>query len=109
MAKKNFSSGLVYSTNKELMKEEEAGSDELVEPGQQSLTVKLDKKQSGGKVVTLVEGFNGTGIDALGKQLKSFCGTGGSVKDGIIIVQGDNREKILQWLLKNGYSRSRKS
>lgn len=107
MAKKNFSSGLVYSTNKDLMKEEESGSDELIDPGQQSLMVKLDKKQRGGKVVTLVEGFEGGGIDALGKQLKSFCGTGGSVKDGLIIVQGDNREKILQWLLKNKYSKSR--
>ena len=109
MAKRNFSSGLVYSTNKDLMKNEERDKDVHIAPGQQHLLVKLDKKQRGGKVVTLIEGFEGAGIDDLGKQLKSYCGTGGSVKEGLIIVQGDNREKILQWLHKNNFTKAQKA
>ena len=57
-----------------------------------------------------MDGFVGKEEDAaeLGKKLKSFCGTGGSAKDGEIIVQGDQREKVLQWLVKNGYKQARK-
>jgi translation initiation factor 1 len=73
--------------------------------------VKLETKHRAGKTVTLVDGFVGTDEDAekLGKQLKNQCGTGGSVKDGEIIVQGDHREKVLQFLLKNGYSKTKKA
>jgi len=77
---------------------------------QEKLKVKLEKKHRGGKAVTLIEGFFGKEEDlqTLGKALKNFCGTGGSVKDGEIIIQGDQREKILQWLIKNDYKNSRK-
>jgi translation initiation factor 1 len=99
--------GIIFSTDPGFRLEEEAPSEQkTLSPEQQELRVKLDKKQRAGKVVTLVEGFAGSldDLGELGKKLKAFCGTGGSVKDGLIIVQGDQREKIRQWLLKNGYS-----
>ncbi len=77
---------------------------------QQKLKIRLETKHRGGKTVSLIEGFIGTGgdLEDLGKKLKNFCGTGGSAKDGEIIVQGDQREKILQWLLKNGYKQTKR-
>jgi len=113
MSKKKIQSlgGLVYSTDPEFkLPDEIAEEQETIEPAQQKLKIRLDAKHRAGKAVTLVEGFIGPTADLedLGKKLKSFCGTGGSVKDGEIIVQGDNREKILQWLQKNGYKSSKK-
>jgi translation initiation factor 1 len=113
MSKKKIQSlgGLVYSTDPNFkLPEEEGGEQETIEPSQQKLKIRLDTKHRAGKAVTLVEGFVGTIADMedLGKKLKSFCGTGGSVKEGEIIVQGDNRDKVLQWLLKNGYKQSKK-
>lgn len=79
-------------------------------PAQQKLKIRLDTKHRAGKSVTLVEGFAGIEeeLQKLGKELKNFCGTGGSIKNNEIIIQGDHREKILQWLLKVGYKQSRK-
>ena len=113
MSKKKISSfgGLVYSTDPDFkLPEEESAAEETIDAAQQKIKIRLDKKHRAGKAVTLVEGFIGTlpDMEELGKKLKSFCGTGGSVKDGEIIVQGDNRDKILQWLLKNGYKLSKK-
>ena len=113
MAKKkiNSFSRLVYSTDPNFkLPDENFEEQETIEPSQQKLKIRLDTKHRAGKVVTLVEGLIGTlaDLEELGKKLKSFCGTGGSVKDGEIIVQGDNREKILQWLQKNGYKLSKK-
>ncbi|MGG9971236.1 translation initiation factor [Ferruginibacter sp. SUN002] len=113
MAAKKINSlgGLVYSTdpNFKPSSEQEEEQESLL-PAQQKLKVRLDTKHRAGKAVTLIDNFIGTTADAeeLGKKLKSFCGTGGSVKDGEIIVQGDNRDKVLQWLLKNGYQQTRK-
>lgn len=109
MSKKNKSDkhGFVYSTDPNFRFEEERPeAAETLPPQQQKLKVKLETKHRGGKAVTLVEGFVGTEEDLqdLGKKLKNFCGTGGSAKDGEIIIQGDQREKVLQWLQKAGYS-----
>ena len=104
-------SGLVYSTDPNFkLPDENFEEQETIAPSEQKLKIRLDTKHRAGKAVTLVEGFVGTTADMeeLGKKLKSFCGTGGSVKDGEIIVQGDNREKILQWLQKNGYKNAKK-
>lgn len=114
MAKSKFNSlgGLVYSTDPNFKPGIEENKDEpTLPPAHQKLRVRLDTKHRAGKAVTLVEGFIGTSTDVeeLGKKLKAFCGTGGSVKDGDMIVQGDNRDKVLQWLLKNGFSSSKKS
>lgn len=113
MSKKNKSDkhGFVYSTDPNFRFEhQEESAAETLPPQQQKLKVRLDTKQRGGKTVTLVEGFAGPDEDlqTLGKSLKNFCGTGGAAKDGEIIVQGDQREKVLQWLLKNGYKNSKK-
>jgi translation initiation factor 1 len=107
----NSFGGLVYSTDPNFkIAEENNGVTETLLPAQQKLKILLDKKQRAGKSVTLVTGFVGaaTDMEELGKKLKTFCGTGGSVKDGEIIVQGDNRDKVLQWLQKNGYTSSKK-
>jgi len=113
MAKKNNSdkNGFVFSTDPNFRFEpEEHEITETLAPAQQPLRILLDKKQRAGKAVTLVTGFIGNeeDLEKLGKQLKNFCGTGGSVKDHEVLVQGDQRDKVLQWLLKNGYGKSRK-
>lgn len=107
----NSLGGLVYSTDPNFKPYEESKDEEAtLLPAQQKIKVRLDKKHRAGKAVTLVEGFIGkeTDMEELGKKLKTYCGTGGSVKDGEIIVQGDNRDKVLQWLQKNGYTGARK-
>ena len=112
MSKKNKpdNRGFVYSTDPAFSFEEDKENIDTLPVAQQKLKVRLDTKHRAGKAVTLVEGFVGQeqDLEDLGKKLKSFCGTGGSAKDGEIIVQGDQREKVLQWLLKNGYSKTKK-
>lgn len=112
MSKKNKADnrGFVYSTDPDFKFEETGGQAETLPAAQQKLRIRLDTKQRAGKAVTLIEGFSGNDEDLqeLGKKLKTFCGTGGSAKDGEIIVQGDHRDKVLQWLLKQGYKFAKK-
>jgi translation initiation factor 1 len=105
-----LSSGMVYSTDPNFSLSEPETSVETPEPAEQQLRIRYDTKHRAGKAVSLVTGFVGaaTDIDALGKALKTYCGTGGSVKDGEVILQGDHRDKLLQWCLKNGYTRTKK-
>lgn len=104
--KRSNPDGIVYSTDPNFTpQQDEPEQEETLAPAKQQLRVKLDTKQRAGKVVTLVEGFIGKeeDIEKLGKELKTKCGTGGSVKDGLILIQGDYKEKVLKWLLDWGY------
>ena len=105
MSKKNNKGGIIFSTNPDYSYEEEDQSEETLSPAQQNLKVWLDKKQRKGKVVTLITGFIGSADDLkeLEKKLKNSCGSGGSSKDGEILIQGDHRDKILAYLIANGY------
>ena len=107
MAKKKFPhpGGIVFSTDPHFSFPEGNQEMETLHPEQQRLRVKLDTRQRAGKVVTLVEGFQGkpSDLEVLGKELKSKCGTGGTVKDGIILIQGSYLEKVRQFLKQKGY------
>jgi translation initiation factor 1 len=98
--------GIVYSTDPSFAYEEQSSKENNTLPvNQQMLYVWLESKGRNGKTVTLIKGFKGKGADLeeLSGHLKKFCGTGGSVKDGEIIVQGDFREKILGYLAAKGF------
>lgn len=107
MAKNNQKTvgNIVYSTNKNLDFSLPEEQEVTLPPQQQNLKILLSKKGRGGKTATLITGFVGSDSDreALGKVLKSRCGVGGTVKDGEILIQGDHREKVLEYLLKEGY------
>ena len=102
--------GMVYSTNPDFSFETE--EDECVDTlpkNQQKLRVSIERKNRGGKTVTLITGFVGTDDDLkdLGKFLKGKCGVGGAVKDGEILIQGDFKERIIELLKQDGYSNTK--
>ena len=104
--KNQTESTLVYSTNKDWApSSNEIEEEDTLAPNLQKLKIKLDTKQRAGKVVTLIEGFKGKTIDAetLGKMLKTKCGTGCSVKENIILIQGDYKNKVIDRLTKLQY------
>jgi translation initiation factor 1 len=101
---------LVYSTNPDVhVSENEEPAVETLAPERQKLRVSIERHHRGGKTVTLVRGFIGSDDDLqdLAKQLKTKCGTGGSAKDGEIIIQGENKEKVVDLLLKLGYKNTK--
>ncbi|MDD2437533.1 MAG: translation initiation factor [Massilibacteroides sp.] len=102
--------GVMYSTDPNFQYNKENEEEQETLPAEkQLLRISLDKRNRGGKIVTLITGFAGTSEDltTLGKLLKMKCGVGGSNKDGEIIIQGDLRQKVLEILRKEGYIKCR--
>jgi len=98
--------GVLYSTNPDFQYEtDEEPEVDTLPKAKQKLYIALDKRNRGGKIVTLITGFQGTAADLkeLEKLLKVKCGVGGSSKDGEIIIQGDFRQKIAEILQTEGY------
>ncbi|MBN2779271.1 MAG: translation initiation factor [Bacteroidales bacterium] len=98
--------GVVYSTNQDFEYDtNEIEEAETLEPQEQNLKVFIDRKQRKGKSVTIISGFVGKDDDLneLAKMIKTKCGTGGSAKDGEIIIQGEMITKISEFLTKNNY------
>ena len=91
---------VVYSTNPNFEYEEEFDEVSSIPFSEQNLYVLVDRKNRGGKTVTLIKGFTGSDEDAsdLAKKLKQKCGVGGGFKQGEIYVQGDHRNKVQQFL-----------
>ena len=100
---------LVYSTNPDYIQPSEEISKPTLDPAEQMLRIILETKHRAGKTVTIVYGFEGADADleALGKALKNYCGTGGAVKDGEIIIQGDHRQKVFQYLKQKGFTKAK--
>lgn len=110
MGKKDKRTGVVFSTNPDFNYQYESAEEAAtLPPQQQKLRVQIDRKQRKGKAVTLVTGFVGSDADLqeLGKYLKSKCGVGGAAKDGEIMVQGEQRDKVVALLLEKGYSQTK--
>lgn len=102
--------GVVYSTNPDFKYETPAEEEaETLPPERQKLLVGIDRRNRGGKQVTLVSGFVGRQEDlsALAKTLKTHCGVGGAAKEGEILIQGDFRDRVVQLLLAMGYKANR--
>lgn len=102
--KKRPTGGMVYSTNKATKVVNVVREKATLPPAQQDLRIHLDRLK-GNKMVTRVAGFIGSGSDLedLGRMLKSRCGVGGNTKDGLVLIQGDHRDKVLELLEKAGY------
>ena len=112
MSKTKGGGGLVFSTNRSYLADQlkaALGDAETAVPEAQRLTVRRDAVRRRGKIVTLVEGFEGgeSDLSDLGKRLKQACGAGGSAKEGEILIQGDVAEKVLGLLIEWGYTKSK--
>ncbi len=113
MAKKSSSGGLVYSTEfgracpecREPQDQCCCGEPE-VPAGDGIVRVSRESKGRGGKVVTIVSGvpLAGAELKTLAKELKQKCGVGGALKDGLIEIQGDQRDLLVSELSKRGFT-----
>jgi translation initiation factor 1 len=111
MAKKKLGledlGGFVFSTDDEFDADQysEDNGQESLKPSEQLLEAHYSSKGRAGKKVTVVKGFVGPDeeLNELGKELKKKCGVGGSVKDGEIIIQGDVRDKVMEYLREKGF------
>ena len=113
MKPKVSSGGLVYSTEsgrmcpvcRQPVAQCRCGKP-VLPTGDGVLRVSRDTKGRGGKAVTLVRGalLDAAGLVALGKQLRTACGSGGTVKDGVIEVQGDHVERVIEALKAKGHT-----
>lgn len=116
--KSGKSSGLVYSTESGRMCPEceralanctcKGGQSALI-LGDGQVRVSRQTKGRGGKTVTVVKGvvLDAIALATLGKQLRAACGSGGTVKDGVIEVQGDHCDLVMEWLAKQGHNPKR--
>lgn len=101
---------IVYSTNPDFAYEQETEEETpTLEKNRQPLRINIERKGRGGKTVTVIKGFTGTESDlnALDKLLKTKCGTGGSVKEGEILIQGDMKQRVIETLRAEGYTQTK--
>lgn len=100
------SSRLVYSTETGRVKPDKSKPDAQVPPKDSIVRLKKESKGRGGKGVTLVTGLPLTDseLKSLAKELKQLCGTGGTVKEGVIEIQGEQRERLKPALENKGYT-----
>ncbi len=118
MSRMNTTGGLVYSTDSGRMCPDcrqplvqcRCQAQQAARPlGDGRVRVSRETQGRGGKAVTVVRGLplDAAALAQLGKQLKAACGTGGTVKDGVIEVQGDHGDKVLALLLAQGFAAKR--
>ena len=108
--KKHTTGGLVFSTNPDFQLQAKEERADALAVEKQVLRIWLERVK-GGKEATIVKGYIGPDdqLDELAKMLKNKCATGGNAKDGIIIIQGDHRDKVLQLLTALGYKNVKKA
>jgi translation initiation factor 1 len=102
---KKGSGPIIYSTNPDFKFGDLNPLEDTPPPARQQLRVRIDRKQRAGKTVTLVDGFLGKAgdLELLGRELKSSCGTGGTVKDGQILLQGNYLDQVKKLLVQKGF------
>jgi translation initiation factor 1 len=102
--------GFVFSTNPDFSFGDNEAPETALPADRQVLRIWLERMK-GGREATVVKGFVGPDADleALAKQLKNKCATGGNAKEGIVIIQGDHRDKVLAFLLEQGYKNTKKA
>lgn len=108
---KHSSGGFVFSTNPDFRPDTgDSDPTETPEPVRQNLRIWLERIK-GGKEATVIKGFAGNDddLDQLARLLKNKCATGGNAKDGIILIQGDHRDKVLKLLVDMGYKNTKKA